>query len=190
MDRLSSTGHDIIVSVVAMAIVASIAVFLRLGAKRLTKAGLTVDDYWIMFALVSFWVYVGVMLWGTCFHIIGRKKLTPFTMKGMFNGAGGESMTNITHFKFSGYQIFLKVQPSFTLTEECNTEPDNLVVYSHRHPAIWHHDHWCETLALESLSPHILGSMGSAVFNCLKRPLRPLADCHRRGFDFRLFFHS
>lgn len=90
MDRLSSTGHDIIVSVVAMAIVASIAVFLRLGAKRLTKAGLTVDDYWIMFALVSFWVYVGVMLWG------------------MFNGAGGESMTNISHFKFSGYEIFLK----------------------------------------------------------------------------------
>lgn len=65
-----------------------------------------------------------------------------------------------------------------------------LVVYPHRHPAIWRHNHQCKALPPESLSPHILGSVGSAVFNCVKRPLRPLADCHRRGFDFRLFFHS
>lgn len=64
MDRLSSSGHDIIVSVIIMVIVASVAVFLRVGAKRLTMAGLTVDDYWIFFALASFWVYAGVMLWG------------------------------------------------------------------------------------------------------------------------------
>lgn len=31
-------------------------------------------------------------------------------MAGMFDGAGGASMVNITKFKFSGYQIFLKVQ--------------------------------------------------------------------------------
>ena len=65
MDRLSSTGHDITVSVIAMAFVATIAVFLRLVAKRMTKAGFTVDDYWIVFALLSFWVYAGVMLWGS-----------------------------------------------------------------------------------------------------------------------------
>lgn len=64
MDQLSSVNYDISVSAVVMIIVASIAVLLRLGAKRLTKVGFTVDDYWIMFALLAFWVYIGVMLWG------------------------------------------------------------------------------------------------------------------------------
>ncbi|MCJ1468850.1 hypothetical protein MMC07_007480 [Pseudocyphellaria aurata] len=89
MTRLPHTGYGIIVSAVTMAVVASFAVGLRLGAKRLTRVGFTMDDYWIIFALVSFWVYVGAMLWG------------------MFEGAGGASMINIIDFKFSGYRIFL-----------------------------------------------------------------------------------
>lgn len=109
MGPVSSTGYNIIVSAVTMGILATMAVFLRIIAKRLTKAGFTIDDYWIMFALVCFWVYIGVMLWGMCFHKSGRNKLTPSTTAGMFDGAGGASMTNIYNFKFSGYRIFLKV---------------------------------------------------------------------------------
>lgn len=74
MDRLSSSGYGIIVSAVTMAVVASFAVVLRLSAKRLTKVGLSMDDYWIIFALVSFLVYVGVMLWGRCFYMTDRSQ--------------------------------------------------------------------------------------------------------------------
>lgn len=64
MTSLSSTGHGIIGSGISLAIVSSIAVVLRLSAKRATKAGFAADDYWIIFALVTFWVYLGVELWG------------------------------------------------------------------------------------------------------------------------------
>lgn len=116
MDHVSSTVYNIIVSAVTMGIIATIAVFLRLSAKRLTKAGFTIDDYWITFALVSFWVYIGVMLWGMCFHKTDWNKLTSSTTAGMFDGAGGASMTNNRNFKFSGYRIFLKVCLSSNLT--------------------------------------------------------------------------
>ena len=112
MNRLSSTGHEIIASAVTMVIVASIAVLLRLSAKRLTKVGLTVDDYWIIFAVISFWVYVGVMLWGKFFpasRILNLNANFFSPTVGMFDGTGGASMRNITDFKLSGYRKFLKV---------------------------------------------------------------------------------
>lgn len=64
MILLSSSGHGTIGSGVALAVVASIAVDLRLVAKRATKGGFATDDYWIIFAATTFWVYVGVEFLG------------------------------------------------------------------------------------------------------------------------------
>lgn len=92
MTSLSSTGHGIIGSGISLAIVSSIAVVLRLSAKRATKAGFAADDYWIIFALVTFWVYLGVELWG------------------IYAGAGGANMENFRNSDLSGIQIFFKIR--------------------------------------------------------------------------------
>lgn len=56
--------REVFKTAVAMAVLATIAVFLRLLAKRCTKTGLKADDVWILLGLASFWVYVGLIIWG------------------------------------------------------------------------------------------------------------------------------
>ena len=123
-----------------------------------------------------------------------RSKLTSFAMAGMFDGAGGANMNNITHFKFSGYRIFLRVRSRplslENFTKEVVSSLTLSTVYSHRHPAVWHLDYQCEALAPESLSPHILVSVVSAVFDCVKRPLCPLVDCWDSWFHLCVFIFS
>lgn len=59
--------REVFKTAVAMAVLATIAVFLRLLAKRCTKTGLKADDVWILLGLASFWVYVGLIIWGMLF---------------------------------------------------------------------------------------------------------------------------
>lgn len=67
MTELSLKSRQIFNTAVAMAVLATIAVFLRLFAKRCTKTGLKADDIWILLGLASFWAYVGVIVWGMLF---------------------------------------------------------------------------------------------------------------------------
>lgn len=114
MDSLSSTGHGIIGSGISLAIVSSIAVFLRLSAKRATKAGFAADDYWIIFALITFWAYLGVELWG---NILPFAKVLNFEsnlqLTGIYVGAGGVNMDNFRTSDLSGINIFFKVRIVF-----------------------------------------------------------------------------
>lgn len=64
MTELSLNSRQILDTAVAMAILATITVFLRLLAKKCTKTGLKADDVWILLGLASFWAYVGVIIWG------------------------------------------------------------------------------------------------------------------------------
>lgn len=64
MTILSSAGHDVIVSALAMAVLASLAVCFRFIAKNMTKSGVRADDYWALVGLIALWAYVGVILWG------------------------------------------------------------------------------------------------------------------------------
>ncbi|MCJ1466570.1 hypothetical protein MMC07_005190 [Pseudocyphellaria aurata] len=95
MVLLSSSGHGIIGSGIALAIVASVAVVLRLVAKRVakraTQGGIATDDYWIIFAATTFWVYVGVELWG------------------IYVGAGGANLDNLRTMDPPALAIFFKV---------------------------------------------------------------------------------
>lgn len=70
MSILSSVGHDVIVSGLTMAVLASFAVGFRFIAKNMTKSGVRADDYWSLVGLVIFWAYVGVLLWGAYSAII------------------------------------------------------------------------------------------------------------------------
>ena len=49
-------GKDILSSFVVCVCLATIAVILRLVARRVSKAALKADDYWILISLVSPWV--------------------------------------------------------------------------------------------------------------------------------------
>lgn len=67
MAELFPTCREILQTAIAMAVLATVAVFLRLLAKRFTKAGLKADDIWILLGLALFWAYVGVLVWGMLF---------------------------------------------------------------------------------------------------------------------------
>lgn len=67
MAEFPSVCREVFITVVAMAVLATIAVLLRLLAKRWTKTGLKADDIWILLGLASFWAYVGVVVGGTFF---------------------------------------------------------------------------------------------------------------------------
>ncbi|MCJ1266221.1 hypothetical protein MMC22_006104 [Lobaria immixta] len=109
MNSLSSTGHGIVGSGIPLAIVSSIAVVLRLSAKRATKARFAADDRWIIFALVTFWVYLGVELGG---NVLSFEKVLDFEsnlpLTGIYVGAGGVNMDNFRTSNLSGMQIFFK----------------------------------------------------------------------------------
>ena len=111
MNSLSSTGHGIVRCGISLAIVSSIAVVLRLSAKRATKAGLALDDCWTIFALVTFWVYLGVEIWG---NVLSFEKVLDFEsnlpLTGIYVGAGGVNMDNFRTSDLSGMQIFFKVR--------------------------------------------------------------------------------
>ena len=64
MTELSLNSRQVFNTAVAMAVLATIAVFLRLLAKKCTKTGLKADDVWILLGLASLWAYVGVIIWG------------------------------------------------------------------------------------------------------------------------------
>lgn len=67
MSRSSPNARAIMVSALTAAIISTTAVFLRLLSKYWTKKpGAKADDYWIVFATLSFWAYVSVTLWGRC----------------------------------------------------------------------------------------------------------------------------
>lgn len=82
MGILSSLGHDVIVSGLVMAVMASVAICLRFIAKNMTKSGVRADDYWALVGLLLFWAYVGVMLWGTYAKLFTKNQANGFQMQG------------------------------------------------------------------------------------------------------------
>ena len=67
MAEFPSDTRAIFGTAVGMAVLATIAVFLRLLAKKFTQSGLKADDIWILLGLASFWAYLGVVFWGMLF---------------------------------------------------------------------------------------------------------------------------
>lgn len=64
MVSLNSGGRDAFWSAIIFAVIASIAVGLRLLSKRYTKAAYGADDWWILASLVLFYAWVAVIIWG------------------------------------------------------------------------------------------------------------------------------
>lgn len=145
MISLSSTGDSIIGSGIALAIIASIAVLLRLATKKVAKAGLAADDCWITFALVTFWVYVGVELWGNMSRLAQALGFeSNFQPTGIYAGAGGAHMDNFRSSNPSGILLFFKVRTVLRLrlswTNTCK------IVDSCRHLAFCCDNYWSQVL--------------------------------------------
>jgi len=64
MDQLNADGAHIFFTGIHFGILATIAVLLRLLTRRFIKARYGWDDWWIIFTLVVFYAYLGVMIWG------------------------------------------------------------------------------------------------------------------------------
>ena len=62
--NISAGGQVIIRLCIAFAVLDSIAVLLRLLAKRFTKVKFAADDAWIISAICCFYVFVGTIIWG------------------------------------------------------------------------------------------------------------------------------
>lgn len=62
--NISSSGHTIINLCISFAVIDSVAVILRLLAKRSTKVGFAADDAWVVASVSCFYVFVGTIIWG------------------------------------------------------------------------------------------------------------------------------
>lgn len=64
MVKLNEAGHRSVNSGIAMAVLATTAVFLRLLTKFHSKASWGADDFFAFAALLAMYAWLGVMLWG------------------------------------------------------------------------------------------------------------------------------
>lgn len=63
--NISSSGQTIIHLCIFFAVIDSVAVLLRLLAKKSTKAAFAADDAWAVASVCCFYVFVGMIIWGT-----------------------------------------------------------------------------------------------------------------------------
>ena len=64
MDGLDSIGYSTLVVCIFFAILATAAVIARLYTRRLLKAGLGADDWWIIVGLIGYYAYTADALIG------------------------------------------------------------------------------------------------------------------------------
>ncbi len=91
LDDITNSGRASFESSIAIGIIATAAVILRILAKLETKPGLAADDYWITTSLAFFWAYAGVLSWS------------------IFEGGGGVHMRKIAEGSGAGITLYLQV---------------------------------------------------------------------------------
>lgn len=64
MESINSNGKAAFATAVVFAVLASAAVGLRLLTRNYRKVKYGADDWWIVSALISFYIFIAVMLWG------------------------------------------------------------------------------------------------------------------------------
>ncbi|MCJ1263338.1 hypothetical protein MMC22_003208 [Lobaria immixta] len=64
MMNISSSGRTIIHLCIFLAVIDTVAVLLRLLAKKSIKAAFAADDAWVVASVCCFYVFVGVIIWG------------------------------------------------------------------------------------------------------------------------------
>ena len=117
----SSISTALVILASLLPVLASLAIVLRLKARRGTKAGYGADDYIILAALVGSNTMSSVLLWGTTrlrqtIQIV-LYGLTAFTIYGSIVGGNGDSERNIfTHPREAA--IFFKVLSRFLFMGE------------------------------------------------------------------------
>lgn len=62
--NISSAAQTIINLCIFFAVIDSLAVILRLLAKKSTKAAFADDDAWVIASICCFYVFVGMLIWG------------------------------------------------------------------------------------------------------------------------------
>ena len=91
---INSDGKATLWSAVVFAILAGIAVGLRLISKTFTKATYGADDWWALASLVLFYVWVAVAIWGT--HLYSQVLFLDIdTISGVVLGGGGADIGTI-----------------------------------------------------------------------------------------------
>ena len=73
----------------------TVAVCLRVRARRLKRLSLAADDYWILLALVLESTYIGLLFWGKNECVFGKEKLL-ISGVGVISGGGGRALTELT----------------------------------------------------------------------------------------------
>ena len=68
MKDLNSAGRTAFTSGLVLCVLAGLAVGLRLLTKSFVKTGFSVDDAWIVVALLSFYVSEAVLMWGRSYR--------------------------------------------------------------------------------------------------------------------------
>ena len=74
MIDLSAEGRRAFILVVVFLVFATVSVALRLYTRVIIKAGFGLDDFWIVFAMLVFWVYIGLDIW--CMSICNEIQFT------------------------------------------------------------------------------------------------------------------
>ena len=64
MAGLNYNGRAAFGTAITFIVIASVATGLRLLTRNFIKKRLEADDWWILIALIDFYVFEGVMLWG------------------------------------------------------------------------------------------------------------------------------
>lgn len=64
MMNISSSGRTIIHLCIFLAVIDTVAVLLRVLAKKSTKAAFAADDAWVVASVCCFYVFVGMIIWG------------------------------------------------------------------------------------------------------------------------------
>ena len=69
MAYLNYNGKVAFGTAITFIVIASVATGLRLRTRRIIKKSYEADDWWILIALICFYVFVAVMLWGNQYSI-------------------------------------------------------------------------------------------------------------------------
>ncbi|KAL8659758.1 MAG: hypothetical protein Q9226_000254 [Calogaya cf. arnoldii] len=92
MVQLTPEGKASLGSGIAFAVLASIAVSLRILSKTYTKASWAADDSWAVLGLIALYALITSEIWGMsylCCEAILDPKMKPLTRAGIFAGGGG-----------------------------------------------------------------------------------------------------
>ena len=106
MVSLNSGGTHAFWSAIVFAVIAGIAVILRLLSKKWTKAAFGADDWWALASLVLFYAWVAVVIWGTKSNPISY----PYTdlKSGVVRDGGGANVGTL-EFKPDALKDYLMV---------------------------------------------------------------------------------